>query len=182
MCDGPCQNAAVRCGVGKGCPARYCDQFCANRAWPQHAASHGLVEIVVALLNDYTDDRSTISALRMLERKFTPMNKGWVMGIVFDDCDQWSRERSQTAKANSRRIVICEDIRTPEFQRRKPSFPTPVGHTTIVHYGAVVLHEFGHILDKNGFLERAQLDENWSPHKQEGERQADWWAYQFLSA
>jgi hypothetical protein len=181
-CNLPVQHvdATPKCGV-EGCDTYYCLQICADSAWPQHYHKHTNIEIAVALLNDYGNDESTTRAIRALEDGYMPPNRGWNLGIVFEHCDEWSRE--QTAKANARRILICDDIRTAEFQTETPSLrmPNSALARSASHYAVVVLHEFGHTLHKNGYLTQGdQLPENWELEKEEAERVADWWVYTVL--
>lgn len=178
-CNLPVQHAdaSPRCGV-PGCGVYYCFQGCADAAWPRHRSEHTSIEIAVTLLNDYESNESTVRAIRALEDEYMPKNKGWRLGVVFEHCDGWSRD--QTAKANARRMVICDDIRTAEFQAEAPSLPMPrsILGSHASHYAVVVLHEFGHAMHKNGYLDRSPGPPgDWEPEKGEAERVADWWVH-----
>ena len=145
-----------------------------------HYESHTLQEVILSRLNAYWDTQQTVVALRELERVYLT-NKDWKLRVLFEHCNGWPEDRQQTAKANSHRILICDDIRTPAFQRDRISFPLPPGYKgKVTHYAAVVLHEFGHVLEKNGYLTEMVIDTAFVPDKDLEERQADWWVYQFL--
>lgn len=183
LCDWCNQDSAsFKCGVFE-CETIYCNQTCADVAWNSHNSSktHSFQASVVSLLNDYKDNERTIQALRMLETRYLT-DKDWNLRIVFHHCDEWPRERQQTAKANSNRIMICDDIQTAQFQKESVSFPLPRGlKFRVTHYTAVILHEFGHVLHKNGYLDNLVIETGFVPDKDNDERVADWWVHQFLA-
>ncbi len=146
-----------------------------------HYSQHSFKEVILTRLNAYRDKQQTVAAVRELERIFLK-DADWKIQVLFEHCNGWPEGRQQTAKANSRRIVICDDIRTPAFQEESASFPLPPESKKhrVTHYAAVVLHEFGHVLGKNGYLDEMVIDTLFVPDKDLVERQADWWVYQFL--
>lgn len=173
----------VLCGI-PGCATEYCSQECAGHAWATtESKRHTLRDAVLTRLNAYNDAEQTVRAVRALEAAYfgdRALDGGGV-AIVFHHCDEWPKERKQTAKANGERIMICDDIRTEAFQRERISFPLPPGlEGKVTHYAAVVLHEFGHVLQKHGYLDDMVVDTQFVPDKELPERQADWWVYSFL--
>ena len=77
--------------------------------------------------------------------------------VAYYKCDSVGLEYNDTctnvAKANKHRIHICGEALTCEFQDKKskviPNYETQYG---INHLTVVVLHEFGHVLDKRDIL------------------------------
>lgn len=103
---------------------------------------------IIKLLNERTED-STRLAVARLEKMY---NLEDPVGIFFDQCVAVPPAKEylpyKTGYANKDRMVLCPDIMKDDFNVKTHSKTIPYNTTYVTHYAAVVLHEFGHVLDK----------------------------------
>ena len=105
---------------------------------------HVVVSRAIALLE--TASRESIEqAILLLQQYFNP--KGTPIGVVWEECE------SGWARANSKRIVICDSARTPDFQyAASTEVPDYAADYGVKHLTVVVLHEMGHVLRRRKAL------------------------------
>lgn len=101
---------------------------------------------VVTLLETATKD-NIVDAVDRLRQYYDP--EGPKIGVIFDDCP----ESDTIAKANSKRIIVCDRARVKDFQD-DPSkgVPNYDEKYNVKHLTVVMLHEAGHVLDKRHAL------------------------------
>ena len=93
-----------------------------------------------------TANSDTYTAVRLLDRMFrTPATR-----VYFNRTDV------EIAAATSRGEILLNTarLRAPAFESAPTRFPRPA---RVTHYAAVLLHEYGHILQVHGALPRALL-------------------------
>lgn len=104
---------------------------------------------VIRLLNQRTEE-TTKEAIGILEKMYGIDDDP--VGIYFDKCIAVPPAKEylpyKTGYANRERIVLCPDILTDDFNVKTHSKSIGYNMTYVTHYAAVVLHEFGHVLDK----------------------------------
>jgi hypothetical protein len=128
---------------------------------------------ILRLLNERTED-ATVRAVEML-RELVGLEEE--VRLEFSGCPNKPRSTVyppfRTGYANAYRIHICTDAMGDAFNAIH-SKTIQYDDVIICHYAVVVLHEFGHVLDKRHEL-RGCGDVVKHP-----ERRADWWAQEFL--
>jgi hypothetical protein len=127
---------------------------------------------ILRLLNERTAE-STAQAIEML-RHYTRLDDE--VALEFSGCADKPKSTVyppfRTGYANAYRIHLCTDSMGDAFNALH-SKTIQYDDLIICHYAVVVLHEFGHVLDK-----RHKLGECTVKHP---ERRADWWAQEFLN-
>jgi hypothetical protein len=127
---------------------------------------------ILWLLNERTED-ATRDAIAMLTARQRLTDD---VRVEFSGCPNKPRSTVyppfRTGYANAYRIHLCSDSMDDAFNALRSK--TVVYDDVIVsHYAVVVLHEFGHVLDKRHLLQACPVTH--------AERRADWWAQEFLS-
>jgi hypothetical protein len=127
---------------------------------------------ILWLLNERTED-ATREAIKMLTARLRLVDE---VRVEFSGCPNKPQSTVyppfRTGYANAYRIHLCSDAMDDGFNalHSKTVNYDPV---IVSHYAVVVLHEFGHVLDKRHLLQSCPVTH--------AERRADWWAEQFLS-
>lgn len=131
------------------CGLRICNQCVKNK--PEQVSLHLLRCDVVALLETQSVD-SIRQAVTRLQVHYDP--QGVQVDVDFDGCaNDILNGDPGIAKANGKRIVVCDTARAKHFQR-EPSIEVPNYEEQyhVKHLTVVILHEFGHVLDRRGKL------------------------------
>lgn len=134
---------------------------------------------VVRLLNTRTQ-QDTRRAIAMLQERY--LSDEPPLEVEFDACKDkepaYYYMPYKTAEANGHRIRLCDDARKQSFSHDYPRSKT-VQHDprNVQHYAVIVLHEFGHVLDKTDHLD--DIVPGLPPQDQKEER-ADLFAQWFL--
>lgn len=111
---------------------------------------------VIDLLNT-KEKQETEQAIMMLRDRYARAVSD--LYVTFDACNNKDPADNympyKTGSANSQHIRLCDDARTQQFAEDYPNSKT-IAHDPnhVSHYAVIVLHEFGHVLDKNGVLEK----------------------------
>ena len=97
---------------------------------------------IIALLNEYNNDDKILAGLQLLVNRYGIQR----LIVRFTQCDYYASSNKEF-----NRITICPRIRTPSFNRLQS---THVEHDLerVTHFAAVILHEFGHVLNNGGRL------------------------------
>lgn len=127
---------------------------------------------VLWLLNERTES-ATRAAIGMLEKHERLLDE---VRVEFSGCPDKPRSTVyppfRTGYANAYRIHLCSDAMGDDFNHVH-SKTIAYDPLIVSHYAVVVLHEFGHVLDKRQLLHECPA--------RNPERRADWWAQEFLS-
>jgi len=138
-----------------------------------YGAGDGITLEILRLLNERTAD-ATAHAVEMLRHHVGLQDE---VQLEFSGCPNKPQSTVyppfRTGYANAYRIHICTDSMGDAFNALH-SKTVQYDEVMICHFAVVVLHEFGHVLDKRHLLEKCTI--------QHPERRADWWAQQFLDA
>lgn len=130
-----CNDSLFKCSL---CSILVCDRSCSE--WRRHRTLCATRHSVLGILNDgKLSQRKVRTAINLLSDYF---DCGFV-GLEFENgC-------THVAKANERRIHICFESLSCEFQDDSshviPDYKDTYG---VNHFTVVLLHEFGHVLDK----------------------------------
>lgn len=129
-----------------------------------HFESRG--KTVLRLLKNYNDKKDIKLAIVILTEMYNIPESEVI--VKFGPC-----KNSEYAYANSYRIYVCDKIRTREYDESESHY---IQHKKygVGHFAATILHEFGHVLDKNGKLHFKNMVLN---HEEE---RADFFASNFI--
>jgi hypothetical protein len=129
---------------------------------------------VIGLLNKRTRQDSQ-RALEVLEWMYLDPDE-WRVGLEFSSCSEKPPSKMyapfRTGYANAKRIHICSDTMTDEFNATL-SKQINYDPARVSHYAAVFLHEFAHVMDKR------EIPGDYGG-KSHVERRADAWAQGFI--
>jgi hypothetical protein len=127
---------------------------------------------ILRLLNERTEETTRV-AIEMLAKRQRLVDE---VRVEFSGCPNKPRSTVyppfRTGYANAYRIHLCSDSMNDAFNELH-SKTVAYDPVIISHYAVVVLHEFGHVLDKRHLLQACPLTHP--------ERRADWWTEEFLS-
>lgn len=114
---------------------------------------------VVTLLETQTEG-NILEAVERLKAYYDPL--GNPVGVEFDGCqDDILNGDPGIAKANGKRIIVCDTARMAHFQD-DPSAEVPdyAQDYHVKHLTVVVLHEFGHVLNRRKKLPQSVAAES----------------------
>jgi len=128
------------------CGLHICDECV--RENPTGVSLHLLRCDVVALL----EAQHVREAVQRLQMHFDPQGKP--VEVLFDGCEEdILKGYPGIAKANGERIIVCDTARADYFQyaasEEVPDYEKKYG---VKHLTVIVLHEFGHVLDRRHML------------------------------
>jgi hypothetical protein len=125
-------------------------RFFACRAHGGCGYGEGSAELVIDLLNR-RNRKDSHRALAILSEMF--LGNAGLVRLEFSPCleksDSVVYPGFKTGFANGERIHICDDALTDAFNAQH-SKTIAYDDAKVSHYTAMFLHEFGHVLDKNG--------------------------------
>lgn len=141
---------------------------------PEKVSRHMLKCSVVALL-ETQQERNIKEAIGLLQDYYDP--SGPMVEVIFDACeDDIENGGPGIAKANGKHIIVCDRSRMAHFQDdASKEVPDYQYDYNVSHLTVVVLHEFGHVLDR-----RKKLPESVSSVSDDKEGKANAFVRYFL--